>query len=158
MAKKIIFFGSTGPYKDFAAFGMVLAAVSEIPNFICWPDRVHLPVGVAACTDCISPRYEAAALIAALDHRNKTGRGQLTEISQLKTAISFIFPGILDFVANGREPVRSGNSNPYAVPHGVYPCKGEDACIRLSVNLNMSPTQCSRHYSKEKSMRGASVP
>ena len=68
-------FGSTGPYRDRAAFGMTLAAISGIPNFIGWPDREPLPVGVGAYTDCISPRYALAALIAALDHRDKTGRG-----------------------------------------------------------------------------------
>jgi benzylsuccinate CoA-transferase BbsF subunit len=119
-------FGTGGSYTDLAAFGMILAAIAGIPNFIGWPDREPLPVGVGAYTDCISPRYAAAALIAALDYRNKTGRGQLIELAQFETAISFILPAILDYVASGREPSRLGNSSPYAVPHGVYPCKGED--------------------------------
>jgi benzylsuccinate CoA-transferase BbsF subunit len=126
-------FGSTGPYRDLAAFGMTLAAVLGIPNFIGWPDREPLPVGVGAYTDCISPRYAAAALIAALDHRNKTGQGQLIELAQFETALNFILPGIFDFVANGREPVRSGNSSSYAAPHGVYRCKGEDAWCSIAV-------------------------
>jgi benzylsuccinate CoA-transferase BbsF subunit len=126
-------FGSKGPYRDLAAFGMILAAVVGIPNFIGWPDREPLPVGVGAYTDCISPRFAAAALIAALDHRDKTGRGQLIELAQFETGLSFILPAILDFVANGREPVRSGNASPYAAPHGVYPCKGEDAWCSIAV-------------------------
>ncbi len=126
-------FGSTGPYRNRAAFGMTLAAISGIPNFIGWPDREPLPVGVGAYTDCISPRYALAALIAALDHRDKTGEGQLIELAQFETALSFILPGILDYAANGREPVRSGNRNPSAVPHGVYPCKGEDSWCAIAV-------------------------
>jgi benzylsuccinate CoA-transferase BbsF subunit len=126
-------FGTGGVYEDLGAFGMILAAIAGIPNFIGWPDREPLPVGVGAYTDCISPRYAAAALIAALDHRDKTGRGQLIELSQFETAISFILPAILDFVANGREPVRLGNACPYAVPHGVYPCRGEDTWCTIAV-------------------------
>lgn len=126
-------FGTGGAYEDLGAFGMILAAIAGIPNFIGWPDREPLPVGVGAYTDCISPRYAAVALIAALDHRDKTGRGQLIELSQFETAISFILPAILDFVANGREPVRLGNAFPYAVPHGVYPCKGEDTWCTIAV-------------------------
>ena len=126
-------FGTGGSYEDLGAFGMILAAIAGIPNFIGWPDREPLPVGVGAYTDCISPRYAAAALIAALDHRNKTGQGQLIELSQCETAISFILPAILDYMANGREPVRLGNSNPYAIPHGVYPCKGEDTWCTIAV-------------------------
>jgi benzylsuccinate CoA-transferase BbsF subunit len=126
-------FGSTGPYRNLATFVMPLATVAGIPNFIGWPDREPLPVGVGAYTDCISPRYAAAALIAALDHRNKTGEGQLIELAEFETAISFILPAILDFVANGREPARSGNANPNAVPHGVYRCKGDDAWCSIAV-------------------------
>jgi len=126
-------FGTGGAYEDLGAFGMILAAITGIPNFIGWPDREPLPVGVGAYTDCISPRYAAIALIAALDHRDKTGRGQLIELSQFETAISFILPAILDFVANGREPVWLGNTCHYAVPHGVYPCRGEDTWCTIAV-------------------------
>ena len=126
-------FGYRGPYRDLGAYGMTLAAITGIPNFIGWPDREPLPVGVGAYTDCISPRYAAATLIAALDHRDKTGQGQLIEISQFETAISFFHPGILDYAANGREPIRMGNARQYAAPHGVYPCKGEDKWCTIAV-------------------------
>lgn len=126
-------FGRGGSYEKLGAFGMILAAMAGIPNFIGWPDREPLPVGVGAYTDCISPRYAAAALIAALDHRDKTGRGQLIELAQFETAISFILPAIHDLAANGREPVRMGNASPRACPHGVFPCRGEDAWCAIAV-------------------------
>jgi crotonobetainyl-CoA:carnitine CoA-transferase CaiB-like acyl-CoA transferase len=126
-------FGTGGAYEDLSAFGMILSAIAGIPNFIGWPDREPLPVGVGAYTDCISPRYAAAALIAALDYREKTGRGQLIELAQFETAISFILPAILDYVANEREPVRLGNACPHAVPHGVYACKGTDTWCTIAV-------------------------
>jgi len=126
-------FGTGGSYENLGAFGMTLAAISGIPNFIGWPDREPLPVGVGAYTDCISPRYAAAALIAALDYRDKTGKGQLIELAQFETAISFILPAIHDYVANGREPSRLGNSSPDAVPHGVYPCRGADKWCTIAV-------------------------
>jgi crotonobetainyl-CoA:carnitine CoA-transferase CaiB-like acyl-CoA transferase len=126
-------FGTGGAYEDLSAFGMILSAIAGIPNFIGWPDREPLPVGVGAYTDCISPRYAAAALIAALDYRNKTGSGQLIELAQFETAISYILPAVLDYVANGREPVRMGNACHHAVPHGVYPCRGKDTWCTIAV-------------------------
>ena len=65
--------------------------------------------------------------------KERTGKGQLIELVQFETAVSFILPGILDYVANGREPERMGNSNPYAAPHNVYPCKGEDKWCTIAV-------------------------
>jgi benzylsuccinate CoA-transferase BbsF subunit len=126
-------FGPQGPYARQPAFGMILAAMAGLPNFIGWPDGGPLPVGISPYTDCISPRFAAAALIAALDYRNKTGKGQLLDLSQFETALYFILPALLDYNANGREPSRIGNSCPYAVPHGVYPCQGDDRWCTIAV-------------------------
>lgn len=129
-------FGSEGPYAQTAAFGMVLAAIAGLPNFVGWPDGLPLPLGVSAYTDCISPRFASAAVIAALDYRNKTGKGQLLDLAQFETALYFILPAILDYVANGREPTRMGNSATAAVPHGVFPCKGEDRWCTVAVSTD----------------------
>jgi benzylsuccinate CoA-transferase BbsF subunit len=126
-------YGSWGPYKNLPAFGMVLVPIVGLPNFIGWPGREPLPVGVSAYTDCISPRFAAAALIAALDHRDKTGEGQLLDLSQFESAISFILPGLLEYQSTGREPERIGNSSPSAAPHGVYPCKGDDRWCAIAL-------------------------
>ena len=126
-------FGSAGPYAQTSAFGMILAAMAGLPNFIGWPDGTPLPLGVSAYTDCIAPRLASAALIAALDYRNKTGKGQLLDLSQFEASLYFILPAILDYTVNGREPSRAGNSSPYAAPHGVYPCQGEDRWCTIAV-------------------------
>jgi benzylsuccinate CoA-transferase BbsF subunit len=127
-------FGTEGPYKNLAAFGMILAAIAGIPNYIGWPDRGPLPVGVGAYTDCISPRFASAALIAALDYRDRTGKGQLIDLAQFETALYFLLPGLLDTAVNGREPVRNGNAVSWADPHNVYPCKGEERWCTITVS------------------------
>jgi len=129
-------YGSWGPYANLPAFGMVLVPIAGLPNFIGWPGKEPLPVGVSAYTDCISPRFATAALIAALDYRTKTGKGQLLDLSQFETAVHFITPGILDYAVNNREPERIGNSSPYDAPHGVYPCKGDDRWCTIAVSDN----------------------
>lgn len=126
-------FGTEGPYKNLAAFGMILAAIAGIPNFIGWQDRGPLPVGVGAYTDCISPRFAAAVLIAALDYRRRTGKGQLIDLAQFETALYFTLPGLLDAAVNGREPARNGNAIADAAPHNVYPCKGEERWCTIAV-------------------------
>jgi len=126
-------YGSWGPYANLPAFGMVLVPIAGLPNFIGWPGKEPLPVGVSAYTDCISPRFATAALIAALDYRKKTGKGQLLDLSQFETAIYFLAPAVLEYVSSGREPERIGNSSPYAAPHGVYPCKGDDRWCTIAV-------------------------
>ncbi len=126
-------FGIEGPYKNLAAFGMILAAIAGIPNYIGWPDGGPLPIGVGAYTDSISPRFASAALIAALEYRDRTGKGQLIDLAQFETALYFLLPGLLDAAANGREPVRNGNAVSYAAPHNVYRCRGEERWCTVAV-------------------------
>ena len=127
-------FGAWGPYAHLPAFGMILAAMAGLPDFIGWPDGGPLPLGISPYTDCISPRFATAALIAALDYRNKTGKGQMLDLSQLETALYFIMHALLDYAVNGREPPRIGNSCPDAAPHGVYPCQGDDRWCTIAVS------------------------
>jgi benzylsuccinate CoA-transferase BbsF subunit len=127
-------FGTEGPYKNLAAFGMILAAIAGIPNYIGWPDRGPLPVGVGAYTDCISPRFASAALIAALDYRDRTGKGQLIDLAQFETAIYFLLPGLLDTAVNRREPARNGNAVSWAAPHNVYACKGRERWCTIAAS------------------------
>jgi crotonobetainyl-CoA:carnitine CoA-transferase CaiB-like acyl-CoA transferase len=126
-------FGTYGPYVHQPAFGMVLAAIAGLPNFIGWPDGLPLPVGISAYTDYIGPRFASAALIAALDHRDKTGEGMLLDISHFETTIYFLLPAVLDYISNGRKPKRIGNASQSAAPHGVYQCKGEDRWCAIAI-------------------------
>ena len=127
-------YGSWGPYSKLPAFGMVLTPIAGLPNYIGFPGKEPLPVGVSAYTDCISPRFATAALIAALDYRKKTGKGQMLDLSQFEDAIYFLAPGILEYISSGREPARIGNSSPSAAPHGVYPCRGDDRWCTIAVH------------------------
>jgi benzylsuccinate CoA-transferase BbsF subunit len=126
-------FGPEGPYARQPAFGMILAAMAGLPNFNGWAGGPPLPVGVSPYTDCISPRFAAAALIAALLHRKKTGEGQLLDLSQFETTLYYILPALLDYNVNGQEPPRLGNASPTMCPHGVYPCQGEDRWCTIAV-------------------------
>ena len=143
-------YGSWGPYANLPAFGMVLVPIAGLPNYIGWPGKEPLPVGVSAYTDCISPRFATAALIAALDYRKRTGKGQLLDLSQFETAIYFIAPGILDYTVNDREPERIGNSSPDAAPHGVYPCQGDDRWCTVAVTSDEEWTNLCREMGKSE--------
>ncbi len=118
-------FGQTGPMRDFAGFGNLAAAVAGFYDITGWPDR-----GAAgpymAYTDYTSPRFMAAALLGALDHRRRTGKGQYLDFSQAEAATHYLTPGLLEYQRTGEAPSRQGNSDPDMVPHAVYPTAGTD--------------------------------
>lgn len=124
--------GQSGPHAHFSAFGLVLTGLSGIAHLIGWPDGAPLPSPMAY-SDLVAPRFCIAALLAAVDYRRRSGKGQCIDISQNETAIHFLAPAVLDYTVNNREVQRAGNSCPYAAPHGVYRCRGEDRWCALAV-------------------------
>jgi benzylsuccinate CoA-transferase BbsF subunit len=116
--------GQSGPLSDFAGYGSLAAALSGFYNVTGWRDRA--PAGpYNAYTDTIVPRFVLVCLLAALDHKRRTGEGQYIDQSHMETALHFLGPALLDYTANGRVQVRRGNRDAEMAPHGVYPAAGD---------------------------------
>jgi crotonobetainyl-CoA:carnitine CoA-transferase CaiB-like acyl-CoA transferase len=123
--------GQTGPLAGFAGYGNLAAAMTGFQELAGWPDRP--PAGpFGAYTDYIAPRYNAAALLAALEHRRLTGEGQHIDLAQAEAALHFLAPAILDYTVNGEVTTRAGNRDRELAPHGVYPCAGEDRWVAIA--------------------------
>jgi benzylsuccinate CoA-transferase BbsF subunit len=103
---------------------MVGVSLCGFTNITGWPDR-EPTVPFGALTDFLTFPHMVTALIAALIHRKKTGKGQYIELSQLECSAQFLAPPIMDYMINGRILARMGNRSVYAAPHGVYHCQGE---------------------------------
>ncbi|MFC2001016.1 CaiB/BaiF CoA transferase family protein [Chloroflexota bacterium] len=125
--------GQTGPRGHFRALGIALSSLAGLTYFTGWPDQPPL-APPHAHSDVLSPRLGAVALLAALDYRQRTGKGQCIDISMLETTIPFLAPFILDYTANKREGERVGNSCSYASPHGIYRCQGDDRWCAIAVS------------------------
>lgn len=127
--------GQTGPHSHFAGFGNLAAAVSGFYDPTGWPDRD--PAGpFGAYTDYIAPWYNAAAILAALEHKHQTGQGQHIDLSQAEAALHFLAPFLLDQTVNGRTRSRMGNRDMNFAPHGVYEAAGEDRWIAIGVETD----------------------
>ena len=123
--------GQTGPLANFAGYGNLAAAVAGFYNITGWPDRA--PAGpFGAYTDYIAPRYNAAAVLAALAHRRRTGRGQHIDLSQAEAAMHFLSPAILDYFANQHIQERLGNRDLNFAPQGVYATLGDDVHLAIT--------------------------
>lgn len=124
--------GRGGPHSGYAGYGMNAVNLCGFTEVSGWPDKPPAaPHG--AYTDYINARFDALALIAALDYRRRTGKGQWIEQSQFETSLHFFAPPIMDYWVNGRITGRDGNRHAEAAPHGVFPCRGDDNWIALAV-------------------------
>lgn len=128
-------FGQTGPLRSLAGYGYHAAAISGFYEVTGWPDRA--PGGPwNAYTDTIAPRFLATTVLAALDHRRRTGQGQYIDQAQMEASLHFLGPELLNAQLTGESPRRNGNVAPGCVPHDVYPCVGEDRWCAIAVETD----------------------
>jgi benzylsuccinate CoA-transferase BbsF subunit len=121
--------GQTGPAARLAGYGYHAASVCGFYEVTGWDDRA--PGGpFNAYTDTIAPRFLATALIAALDHRRRTGQGQYIDQAQMESSLHFLGPELLEAQTTGKDARRAGNADPVAAPHDSYPCLGEGPVVR----------------------------
>jgi len=127
-------FGQTGPRRDYVSFGPILMSYSGMAYL--WRDPEIERPGAGCQTafpDYVAPSYGAVAILAALNHRARTGEGQYIDISQAETAAAMIGPAYLEYLVTGREPAPQGNFSAHAAPHGCYRCKGDDRWCVIAV-------------------------
>ncbi|MFQ5933373.1 MAG: CaiB/BaiF CoA transferase family protein [Dehalococcoidia bacterium] len=114
--------GQTGPHALYAGYGQLAAALAGYFDVTGWPDRE--PAGpYGAYSDFINPPNAVTAIVAALEYRQRTGKGQHLDLSQYECATHFLAPAIMDCLVNGHVLGRQGNLDDAYAPHGVYPCK-----------------------------------
>jgi len=124
--------GRGGPHSAYAGYGQNAVNFCGFSEVTGWPDRLPSPP-YGAYTDYVSCRFAAFSIMAALEYRRRTGKGQYIDQSQFESSIQFFEPPIMDYQINGNILGRNGNRLPGATPHGVYQCQGDDNWIAISV-------------------------
>jgi crotonobetainyl-CoA:carnitine CoA-transferase CaiB-like acyl-CoA transferase len=126
-------YGRGGPLGEMQSFGPLNAAFAGVQLLWNHGDAPY-PAGTSlAHPDHIAGKMGAVAVLAALDHRRRSGGGQLIDMAQTEAAAYLIGEVYLEATLTGRDPEPQGNRVDHAVPHGVYPCSGEDRWCAIAV-------------------------
>jgi len=123
--------GQTGPDRMLAGYGNMGACMAGFGELTGWPDRPPA-APFSAYTDFTSPKFITTALLAALDHKRRTGQGQYIDVSQVEAPIHLLARAVLDYTVNGRIQTRMGNARRDYAPTGVFPCAGTDRWVALA--------------------------
>jgi crotonobetainyl-CoA:carnitine CoA-transferase CaiB-like acyl-CoA transferase len=124
--------GQTGPKASQRGFGSQLTSQSGFTYLTGEADREPMLL-FGPYIDFVAVGFGLVAVLAALDHRRRTGRGQYIDLSQYETGLQFMAPALLDYEVNGRVMTRMGNRSRHAAPHGAYPCRGGDRWCVIAV-------------------------
>jgi benzylsuccinate CoA-transferase BbsF subunit len=128
--------GATGPDASLVGYGQTVSALTGLYHLSGLPGLMPTGTGTNYPDHVAAPAHAAFALLAALRHRRRTGEGQFIDVAQTETMVSLLGPAILDYTVNGRTQMPQGNLAEYAAPHGVYPCRGDDRWLALSIGTD----------------------
>ncbi len=126
------FGGQTGPYRGFGGQGFIMAALAGLDDVTGWPDRGPVSPGTAFA-DHYLPFLWATVILAALEFRRRTGKGQFVDASSFEACLDVLDTAILDYNVNQHVQTRRGNHHQAAAPHGVYRCQGEERWCAIAV-------------------------
>ena len=125
-------FGQAGPLSRVAGFGTMGAAIGGYIALAGNPGGA--PIGpYSAYTDYLSPRFALPTILAALDHRDRTGEGLYIDQAQAESSLHFMSAALLDYRVNDRVPQQVGNADPDMAPHGCYRTAGDDDWVAIAV-------------------------
>ncbi len=112
-------YGSSGPYADRPSFDFIAQAMS---GYMASNGETNGPPmrSAAPISDLIAGLYCALGVVAALEARHRTGRGQHVEASLMAGLISMHAYLSAEYLATGNNPVRTGNDHPIVAPYGLF--------------------------------------
>ena len=120
-------YGTTGPYSPYLSYGQTLLAFTGLMYLWGHPESEERTRPKGAFPDFIVAAHGAYAILSALEHLDKTGKGQRIEMAQVESLTSTMGEAFMDYFINGRVRKPQGNFNPNSAPHDLFPCLGEDA-------------------------------
>ncbi len=111
--------GLDGPWRDRVGFAPNVEQVSGLAWMTGYED---LPLVVRGACDPFGGMHAAFATLLALEHRERTGEGQLVELPLVEPALNAAAEQVIEWTKHGVLLSRTGNRGPYAAPQGVYRC------------------------------------
>ena len=123
-------FGQTGPNAQRAGYDFLAQGEGGLMSLTGMSDGPPLKVGVGLI-DVICGLYACNGILAAVQARHVTGRGQHIDIGLLDAQIAVLINQGVGYLTDGVVPPRRGNDHPTIVPYGSFPAS--DGTIILAV-------------------------
>jgi crotonobetainyl-CoA:carnitine CoA-transferase CaiB-like acyl-CoA transferase len=112
-------YGQTGPYSGRPGYGVIGEAVSGLRSLTGDPDRPPARINTSL-SDYLTGLYAALGAMMALNHRERTGQGQMVDAALYECAFSFLEPHVPAFDRLGEVAQRSGSALPGSAPNNLF--------------------------------------
>jgi succinate--hydroxymethylglutarate CoA-transferase len=123
-------YGSTGPKAPLPGYDFILQAESGLMSICGEPEGTPMKYGVAI-VDIVTGMLACNSILAALNARHRTGRGQRVEVSLFDSSLAMLANVASNHLVSGKDARRFGNGHPNIVPYTAYPTA--DSMIAVAV-------------------------
>ena len=123
-------YGSSGPKSALPGYDFVLQAESGLMSICGEPDGMPTKYGVAIVDVCTG-MLATSSIVAALNARHRTGKGQKVELSLYETSLAMLINVASSYLTAGRNAGRFGNGHPSIVPYTTY--QAADGMMALAI-------------------------
>ena len=127
-------FGQTGPYAPRAGYDFLIQGMGGLMSITGRSDAEEgagpQKVGVAL-TDVMTGLHAAIGILAALQHRDRTGEGQHIDLALLDVQVAALANQAGNYLISGKEPGRMGNAHPNIVPYQDFPTADGDMILAI---------------------------
>ncbi len=113
-------FGPNGPWAGKPAYDHIIQGMSGLMSVTGSEDCGPFRVGVSI-SDVVTGLFAAYGVLAALHERERSGRGQVVDVSLLGATIAGLTFQAAQYLAGGERPRRRGNDHPMIAPYGTFP-------------------------------------
>jgi len=114
-------FGQTGPYAHRAGYDFIIQGMSGLMSVTGEAEGQPQKVGLAV-TDIFTGLYAVIAILAALQQRQSSGRGQQLDLALFDVATAVMANQAMNYLATGTAPQKMGNAHPNLAPYAVFDC------------------------------------
>ena len=118
-------FGQTGPYAPLPGYDFVFQGMGGLMSITGLPDQLPgggpIKCGIAI-TDILAGMYAGTAVLAALEHRHISGRGQHIDLALFDCVVGLNSYQALNYFLSGKTPPRMGNAHTNMVPYQAFAC------------------------------------
>lgn len=112
-------FGQTGPYRDQPGFGAIGESMGGLRHLTGYPDRPPVRVGVSI-GDSIAALHGVIGALAALRHRDRTGKGQVVDVALYEAVFNLMESLLPEYGMFQMVRERTGSALPGIVPSNTY--------------------------------------
>lgn len=113
-------FGQTGPYSPRGGFDLVAQAMSGLMTINGPPEGGPFRIPIAI-SDVAAGMNGAIGVLTALQHRNRTGEGQLVDVALLDSALAMCVYEAAHVFATDTKPARLGQGHRGSAPYQIFP-------------------------------------